>query len=80
MLHKGARSRRRKTVDINIGAVLGGVVFLTLFLLPSYLAFHRGVHDKWLVLIVNVFLGGTVIGWGVALYLALRKPRTVVID
>ncbi|MEH0417365.1 superinfection immunity protein [Streptomyces sp. B21-083] len=46
-----------------------------LYLLPSYMAFARGAKDRWLILVINVFLGGSIIGWGVAFYMATRTPR-----
>ncbi|MCS0601987.1 superinfection immunity protein [Streptomyces sp. LP11] len=51
------------------------IVLALLYLLPSYLAFTRGAKDRWLILVINVFLGGSIIGWGVALYMALRTPK-----
>ncbi|MET8982815.1 superinfection immunity protein [Streptomyces sp. NPDC004539] len=66
-------------MDINIGVVVVGVVLALLYLLPSYLAFTREVKGRWLVLVINLFLGASLIGWGVALHLALRKPSTVTV-
>jgi len=63
-----------------VGSTLTVVVILALavlYLLPSYVAFNRGSKDRWLILVINVFLGGSVIGWGVALYMALRAPKKV---
>ncbi|SCF59773.1 superinfection immunity protein [Streptomyces sp. Ncost-T10-10d] len=51
------------------------VICAALFLLPSLIAFNRSSRDRWLVLGINVVFGATVVGWAVALYLALRKPR-----
>ncbi|MEU9407482.1 superinfection immunity protein [Streptomyces sp. NPDC048281] len=61
-------------MEINIGVIAVGVLLAVLYLLPSYLAFTRGVKDRWLVLVINLFFGASLIGWGVALYLVLRKP------
>ncbi|WP_037870724.1 superinfection immunity protein [Streptomyces sp. NRRL S-813] len=51
------------------------VVFIVLYVLPSYVAFSRGSKDRWLILLINVVLGGSVIGWGVALYMATCTPK-----
>ncbi|GGV32803.1 hypothetical protein GCM10010277_17540 [Streptomyces longisporoflavus] len=62
----------------HIGA-LGAIVFMLLslivYLLPSLIAFNRGIDNRYLVLVVNIFLGVSLIGWLVALYLATRKPK-----
>ncbi|MEN8652072.1 superinfection immunity protein [Streptomyces sp. 21So2-11] len=55
--------------------VLLGVVIAVIYLLPSYLAFARGSKDRWLILVINVAFGASLIGWGVALYLATRTPK-----
>ncbi|MER5889042.1 superinfection immunity protein [Streptomyces sp. NPDC001941] len=57
-------------------AVPLAIVLMVVYLLPSLIAFNRTHEKRWLILAVNVLLGGSGIGWGIALYLALRKPRT----
>ncbi|MFF1696034.1 superinfection immunity protein [Streptomyces sp. NPDC058257] len=52
-----------------------GVLFVAVYLLPSLIAFNRGVELRWVVLVINIFLGASFIGWLVALYLAIRKPK-----
>lgn len=61
------------------GEVILGLIFISLwllcafiFIIPSIIAFRRDHPNRWLILAVNVFLGGTGIGWGVALVWALR--------
>ncbi|MET9529355.1 MULTISPECIES: superinfection immunity protein [unclassified Streptomyces] len=56
-----------------LGATLIGIVLVALYLLPSLIAFNRGVQHRWLILLGNLVLGGTLIGWLVALYFATRK-------
>lgn len=43
--------------------------FLILFLyfVPSFVAFLRNHHNRWAILLLNVFLGFTMIGWVIAL-------------
>ncbi|WP_329458409.1 superinfection immunity protein [Streptomyces sp. NBC_01497] len=54
-------------------SVLLTIVFIAVYLLLSLIAFNRGVPRRWLILLVNLVLGGTLIGWLVALYLATRR-------
>ncbi|MFE6165638.1 superinfection immunity protein [Streptomyces sp. NPDC056486] len=56
-------------------AIVIGVLFVAVFLLPSLIAFNRGVELRWVILVINLFLGASFIGWLVALYLATRKPK-----
>ncbi|WP_329541198.1 superinfection immunity protein [Streptomyces sp. NBC_01358] len=48
---------------------------MAVHLVPSLTAFNRGADNRWLVLVVNVVLGATFLGRGVALVPALRGPR-----
>lgn len=57
------------------------VVLLTfgvlLYFLPTVVASIRGARDFGLIFVINLLLGGTFIGWCVALYMAMRtvEPR-----
>ncbi|MYW65719.1 superinfection immunity protein [Streptomyces sp. SID8379] len=48
---------------------------LVIGLLPTWIAFKRKADHRWMILVLNVLLGGTGIGWFIALWFALR-PRT----
>ncbi|WP_062014882.1 superinfection immunity protein [Aureimonas sp. AU4] len=48
------------------------LVVLLIFAIPSFVAFRRHHPNRWLILAVNIGLGGTGIGWCVALVWALR--------
>ena len=39
------------------------IVFILLYMLPSYLAFRHESRDKWIILILNVWLGWTLVFW-----------------
>ena len=56
------------------------LIDLTLFILywaPSIIAALRKVHGIGQVIVVNLFLGWTVIGWIIALVMAFRHvPKT----
>jgi len=57
---------------------LGLLLALTaLYFLPTMLALDRRVPNKWSVVVINVVLGWTIVGWAVALAMAVRdKPTT----
>lgn len=58
-----------------VAAIVFGVLGVALYLLPSLVAFNRGVHNRWLVLVINLVFGASLIGWLIALYLATRKAK-----
>jgi hypothetical protein len=43
-----------------------------LYIVPSIVAFRRNHPNRWIILVINLAFGGTIIGWGVALVWALR--------
>ena len=62
-------------------ALHGLLILLVLIffgLLPSLIAFVRRHHNRYAILVLNVFLGWTLIGWAVALVWSLtavwRRP------
>jgi TRAP-type C4-dicarboxylate transport system permease large subunit len=64
--------------------VMGGVihssaflVVLVLYFLPSVVAVARKITHQGSVVVVNVFLGWTFVGWVVALAMACRTNRVV---
>ncbi|MEU8698434.1 superinfection immunity protein [Streptomyces sp. NPDC048680] len=60
--------------------LLGLVVILFVYFVPTVVAFARGVPNKGSVLVLNLFLGWTVVGWVVSLAMAVRssQPRPYV--
>ena len=50
---------------------IGGLIGLALYFLPTIIAVARKKSNLLLIVLLNVFLGWTVIGWVVALILAL---------
>ena len=50
--------------------ILGALVGL--YFAPTFISFHREVANKWSVVVINVLLGWTLIGWAVALAMAVR--------
>jgi hypothetical protein len=62
--------------------VMGGVihssaffVVLVLYFLPSVVAVARKITHQGSVVVINVFLGWTFVGWVVALAMACRTNR-----
>lgn len=60
-----------------IVAFLGLIVAALVYFVPTVVAFSRGVPNKGSVLVLNLFLGWTLVGWVVALAMAARssEPR-----
>ena len=50
-----------------------------MYFLPSILAFARNKRDTTAILLLNIFLGWTVIGWVVALVWAVKTDAPVVV-
>jgi len=48
------------------------LVFAVIYAIPTIVAFRRNHPNRWLILVINMAFGGTIIGWGVALVWALR--------
>ena len=55
-----------------IGTIAGVIGLIAAYWFPTIMAFMRHVPGKAQVVIVNLFLGWTVIGWIVALVMAFR--------
>jgi hypothetical protein len=50
-----------------------------LYFLPAIIAYARSKRDAGAILVLNVFLGWTAIGWVIALVWALKRDVPVVI-
>ncbi len=64
--------------------ILGGVihsfaflVVLVLYFLPSIVAVTRKVTHQGSVVVINLFLGWTFVGWVIALAMACRTSRAL---
>ena len=53
--------------------LLAGIV--AAYFLPAFIASRRKVPHSGSVVVVNIFLGWTLVGWVVALAMACRDPR-----
>lgn len=65
--------------------VAGGIAFavfivlcvLLFYFLPSFIAFSRGLRNRWAILVVNLLLGATLVGWVVSLVWAIvERPES----
>ncbi len=54
-----------------IGLLVIFIISSTLYFLPSIIAFNRGHINKVVILILNLFLGWTLVGWIISLIWAL---------
>lgn len=52
------------------------IVIGIIYSLPTIIAFHRKHPNRWLIMLVNVVFGTTILGWGIALIWALRIAHT----
>lgn len=48
------------------------LVLAIIYAIPTIVAFRRNHPNRWLILVINIAFGGTIIGWGVAMVWALR--------
>ena len=64
-----------------VSAVVAIVVAIVTagYMLPWAIAAVRGNRNSWTVFWVNLLLGWTVVGWVVALVMAIREHRVVAI-
>ena len=69
-MHPAIQSPPDDTVFIivlGISLLIVGIVYI----MPSIVAFRRSHPNRWIILVINIAFGGTVIGWGIALVWAL---------
>ncbi|MFE9855676.1 superinfection immunity protein [Streptomyces sp. NPDC005780] len=63
-------------MNINLIFVFLGLIAAALvYFVPAVVAFSRGVPNKGSVLVLNLFLGWTLVGWVVALAMAARSAE-----
>lgn len=57
-----------------------GVFFLiigAIYIAPTFVAFKRNHPNRWIIMVINVAFGGTIIGWGIAMVWAMRAAHRV---
>lgn len=60
-------------IFLGIGLLIAGIIYIT----PSIVAFRRNHPNRWIILVINVAFGGTIIGWGIAMVWAMRAAHRV---
>ena len=58
--------------SLGTGLFVSFIVALCLYFLPTIIAIARDGRNKGSVVVINVFLGWTLIGWVIALALSFR--------
>ena len=51
------------------------IVWIIIYFIPTIIAFRRKHINKISILIINLFLGWSLIGWVIALAWAFKKPE-----
>lgn len=66
--------------DHSVDLLFLAIFFLIIgiiYIVPSIVAFRRNHPNRWIILVINLAFGGTLIGWGVALVWAMRAAHRV---
>lgn len=58
-------------IFLGISFLIAGIIYI----MPSIIAFRRSHPNRWIILVINIAFGGTIIGWGVALVWAMRAAH-----
>jgi len=60
--------------------MLIGLIGVIVAFIPTYIAFGRKNPYKWIILIINIFIGWTGIGWVILLIYTLFPKRRTIVD
>jgi len=58
-----------------MSGIMGGVIILLMWIGAYFLPTLIAKRDKGMIFVLNFFLGWTLVGWAVALALALRDEK-----
>src|SRR5258708_7506378 len=75
-MHPGSQPPSDDTafiIFLSLAFLIVGIIYI----MPSIVAFRRNHPNRWIILVINVAFGGTVIGWGIALVWAMRAAHRV---
>jgi hypothetical protein len=60
-------------VFLSLVAAVAGLLSLVLFFLPTIIAFRRDHRNRWVIFLINLVFGVTILGWVGALIWARNK-------
>jgi hypothetical protein len=58
--------------------ILGGLIFMVFYFLPTWIALARDVPHKFPIFLLNFLFGWSVVCWCIALVFALGTTKTAV--
>lgn len=61
-----------QTVLLALAFIVAIVVILAVIFIPTIVAFRRQHPNRWLIFVVNLAFGGTIVGWVAALVWAMQ--------
>ncbi|MEH2566729.1 superinfection immunity protein [Bradyrhizobium sp. AZCC 2289] len=60
-------------IFLGIGFLIVGIIYI----MPSIVAFRRDHPNRWIIALINIVFGSTIIGWGIAMIWAMRAAHRV---
>ena len=60
-------------VATGVGLLILIVIGLLVYLIPTFIAFKKGYRSRFVIMAINIALGGTLIAWLGALIWALNR-------
>lgn len=60
-----------------MGYLIIDLLVIAMYFLPTIVAYSRKVKNRQSIVIINFFLGWTLLGWVVALAMSARDAKTV---
>lgn len=70
-----AESAGKKTTEAIVPLIMVGIIALVGYFIPTIVAYNRKKLNKMSILLLNFFLGWSLIGWVVALVWATAKDK-----
>jgi Na+/proline symporter len=53
--------------------ILLGLLAVLIYMLPTIFAFNKGHRNRWVIMIINIVFGLTLLGWLIAIIWAFNK-------
>jgi hypothetical protein len=61
-------------------AIVGGLLLVLLYFLPTYIAFNRNHEYKWIIFAINAVMGASGLGWLIAFVWAVWPQDKSIAD